>query len=228
MLKRIKQSDNTKKTIVNNAIFIVGVTIGVVLLYMIILDDRLYRFFLILSLVGIAYFINNKLNKLKDMFNTAEVPLGQEELDLDEHTRIYSKEVMDKEQKLEMIDLDRTYILEELFTKAELDEAERNMYREKIKEKDSEMNSMLQELLNVKTKFQKYFIKVDPMKEIAASLAPEKITEGTIASLNDEIQGIIGSLSQETIEALKNSNFVDEEFNLTRSGYKALMKAASK
>jgi hypothetical protein len=125
-------------------------------------------------------------------------------------------------------------MLEELFTKADLNELERQTYRERIKEKESERSNIMQDLMIVKGKLQhavletkKYFVKVDPMKEVAASIESEKIQTASIASLNKEVSAIVTSLTEDTIKALLKSNYIDEEHNLTRSGYKALIKTVT-
>jgi DNA polymerase III gamma/tau subunit len=65
------------------------------------------------------------------------------------------------------------------------------------------------------------------MKEVAASIESEKIQTASIASLNKEVSAIVTSLTEDTIKALLKSNYIDEEHNLTRSGYKALIKTVT-
>ena len=225
------------KSKLNWTINLVSVLLGVALIYTISNNEVLFRLFVILFLVGFAYIVNKKLKELKE--NTAQVPKVDVQVnksyDDTESTRIFEVDLTEKEQELKKIDLDRTQLLEELFTKAQLDEAVKQSYREKIKQKDSEQSTIMQEVINIKGRLQsavletkKYFVKVDPMKEVAAAIEPDKILEGSITALNDEVQTIITSLSEETVEALQKNDYIDEDFKLTRSGYKALVKTVSK
>lgn len=225
----------TKKAPANTALKVVVLLIGVVLIYTIVQHDVLFRTFVILFLLGTAFFLNKKINDLS--VNTKELGSSpvQEEMD-DHHTLIFEKTVTEKEEQLVKIDLDRTQMLEELFSKAELDEREKQTYRERIRQKESERSYIMQDLMVVKGKLQQavletknYFLKADPVKELAATLDAENIEQGSIATLNKRVQVIISStLSEKTVEALLKGNYVDEEHNLTRSGYKALLKLRQK
>lgn len=233
----VRQAVNSKSAL-GWTINIVGALVGALLVYTVITHELLFRFFVFLFLFGFAYMVNKKLNELKGHMAQASAPeISEPVLELvdEQPTRIFEIELTEKEHELEKIDLDRTQLLEELFTKAELEEAEKQAYREKIKQKDSERSTIMQDLLNVNSKLQhavletkKYFVKVDPMKEIAAAIEPQKILEGSIATLNEEVQAIIASLSEKTVEALKKNDYVDEDLKLTRSGYKALVKTVPK
>ncbi len=231
---KLNQVVKTKAS-VNKAIKIVSLLIGMVLVFTIVQHDLLFKLFVVLFLMGTAFFLNKKVNMLKDSHKEEGGPPVVEEI-ADQHTRIFEKTVTEKEEQLEKIDLDRTQMLEELFTKAELNEREKQTYLERIKQKESERSHIMQDLMIVKGKLQqavletkKYFVKADPMKEIAASIEVKNIEGASIATLNKRVQAVISSsLSENTIEALLKANFVDEEFNLTRSGYKALLKTAQK
>ncbi|MDY7222725.1 hypothetical protein P4475_10160 [Halalkalibacterium halodurans] len=146
-------------------------------------------------------------------------------------TIIYEKEIS---QRLEQVDLDRTQLFEELLTKAQLDEAEKNQYRSKMKEKDSEMSTLMKDLISAKNRIQqavldtkKYFIKVDPMKELVQHLDSELIMSGDISAINEELKKIESQLGEEIVNNLVEAGYVDFEFNLTRNGYKALTKRMS-
>ncbi|KHF40517.1 hypothetical protein [Halalkalibacter okhensis] len=218
----------------NKGIKLAGVVVGAIAIYSIIQYEVLFRLFVILFLVSFAYIMNKKMNQLTAQPVTEETPPVVEKIE-EQHTQIFEKAVIEKEEALEKIDLDRTQLLEELFSKADLDDLEKQSYREKIKQKESERSNTVQDLLIVKGKLQqalletkKYFIKEDPIKEIAASLETEQIQHSSIAKLNDEVYAIVTRLSEHTINALKKSNYIDEDHNLTRSGYKALMKTVEK
>jgi hypothetical protein len=214
---------------------VVGALAGVILIYAIIQNEVMFRLFVLLFLVGFAYQVNKKLNTLKvRIASDKETKTRSVQQAGDQPTQIFEKALLEKEEQLEKIDLDRTQMLEELFTKADLNELERQTYRERIKEKESERSNIMQDLMIVKGKLQhavletkKYFVKVDPMKEVAASIESEKIQTASIASLNKEVSAIVTSLTEDTIKALLKSNYIDEEHNLTRSGYKALIKTVT-
>ncbi|WP_017727676.1 hypothetical protein [Halalkalibacterium ligniniphilum] len=204
------------------------------IIYIAIYNEVIYRLFVIFFLVGFAIQVNRKLNGYRSS-QTLKEHGGAEESVANQQTMIFQKEVEEKKMKLEQIDLDRTQLLEDLLTKAKLDDAEKQQYRQKIKQKDTEVSSMMQELMSAKNKIQqavldtkKYFIKEDPMKELAASLEHTSVTNGSINDLNEEIQMIRSSLSPETRQGLEDAGYVDEDFKLTRAGYKALIKIVEK
>ncbi len=233
--ENVPQLVRSKSTL--NWIFIIASAIfGVFLINTIINHEVWFRLFVVLFLCSFALWVNKKLNELKrlqepviELEESHSVPIvrhPEETIEID---------LTEKELQLEKIDLDRTQLLEELFTKAELDEAAKQTYREKIKQKDSERTTIMQDVLNIRGKLhsavletKKYFVKVDPMKEVAAAIESDKIVEGSITTLNREVQGIITSLPEETVEALQKNAYIDEDLKLTRSGYKALVKTVSK
>ncbi|WP_332634066.1 hypothetical protein [Halalkalibacter flavus] len=222
------------KSSLNKGIKLIGLVVGAIAIYSIIQYEQLFRLFVILFLVGFAYVMNKKINNLAAQPKAEANPPVPERIE-EQQTQIFEKAVIEKEEALEKIDLDRTQLLEELFSKADLDDLEKQSYREKIKEKESERSNTMQDLLIVKGKLQtalletkKYFIKEDPIKEIAASLEQENIQHSSIAALNDEVYAIVTRLSEHTINALKKSNYIDDDHNLTRSGYKALVKTVEK
>ncbi len=99
-------------------------------------------------MVAFALFINHKMNKLAEQLKTpdhlpenvpenevaAMPPIKDENMDekepvkheeTAEKDRVEHEDIEEKEQQLKQIDLDRTQLLEELFTKAELAESEK-------------------------------------------------------------------------------------------------------
>ncbi|MFC0471860.1 hypothetical protein ACFFHM_15485 [Halalkalibacter kiskunsagensis] len=227
--------DKANQLMKSKALMSVGALVGIILIYTIIQNEIIFRLFVVLFLVGFANVLNKKLNALKP---ATQLEQEKEEILVkeveDQPTQIFEKTLLEKEEQLEKIDLDRTQMLEELFSKADLNELERQTYRERIKEKESERSNIMQDLMIVKGKLQhavletkKYFVKVDPIKEIAASIESANIQTASIASLNEEVSAIVTTLTENTIKALKKSNYIDEDHNLTRSGYKALVKTVA-
>lgn len=214
---------------------IAGLILVAVLLYLVVQYEVLFRLFVVLFLAGLAYVVLPRTKEQKTEFQDDPITSTPEPVIANQETIIYEKELQKKEEELTLVDFDRTQLLEELFAKAQLQEAEKQTYREKIRQKDAERSTLLEELLKVKGRFstavtetKKYFIKADPLKEVAAAIEQDKIAEGSITTLNDIIKELSSSLPPETIEALKKQDYVDEELKLTRIGYKALRKTMEK
>ncbi|MEC2072807.1 hypothetical protein [Alkalihalophilus marmarensis] len=149
-----------------------------------------------------------------------------------EHT---DEDILEKTTQLQKIDLDRTELLEELFAKASLDDEEKQKYRSKIKQKDNEISRLRQELMNAGEKIQQvvletknYFVKHDPMKELATSIDQELLEADSLDLLNEHLQRKRATMSEEDLMALSKAGYVDEDFKLTRAGFKALTKAVEK
>ncbi|WP_078427131.1 hypothetical protein [Alkalihalobacterium alkalinitrilicum] len=215
------------------ALLIGIVALGAAFLIGALWNEIIFRLFVILFLVAMGVSINRKLNNVTTtQVDTVTVPEEQMEK---EPVVITDLEVEKKQSDLKKVDLDRTLLLEELFSKAALSDMEKQQYRQKIKQKDNEISTIMQEMMNAKNKIQqavletkKYFIKVDPIKEIAASLDKESVLNGTIYDLNWALEEIRSSLPEDVIQALEKSSYVDSDFKLTRNGYKALVKEVGK
>ncbi|UOE96270.1 hypothetical protein [Alkalihalobacillus sp. LMS39] len=187
------------------------------LVYSSIFNDFIYRVFVILFLFILTITINIKLNKIIKLRNNSVVNLDSEGVAGEEDTE-------EKVAELQQLDLGRTQLLEELFSKANLKEAEREQYREQIKKKNAEISKLQQTLLLTK----KYFSKEDPVKEIVPLFQKDTLLEGSLTKINEELAYIKGSLSDKTKKGLQKANVVDDDFNLTRAGYKALLKEFEK
>ncbi|WP_209124685.1 hypothetical protein [Alkalihalobacillus sp. BA299] len=214
------------------AYFIVFGALGALLLVGALFNEMIFRLFVILFLVIFAAVMNRKLSNVA---TSTTLENEKEEKVKKDPVFLINSEVEKKQSDLVKVDLDRTLLLEELLTKAALSDIEKQQYRQKIKQKDNEISSIMQEMMNAKNKIQhavletkKYFIKVDPIKEIAASLDKESVLNGTIYDLNWALEEIRSSLQDDVIQALEKSGYVDSEFKLTRNGYKALIKEVGK
>ncbi|WP_035177515.1 hypothetical protein [Alkalihalobacterium bogoriense] len=186
------------------------------LVYSSIFNDFIYRVFVILFLFILTITVNIKLNKILKQRNKNEMnldPVEEVEEDMDE-----------KVDELKQLDLGRTQLLEELFSKANLKEIEKEQYREQIQKKNAEISKLQQTLLLTK----KYFSKEDPIKEIVPLFQKDTLLEGSLTKINEELAYIKLSLSDKTKKALQKANVVDVDFNLTRAGYKALLKEFEK
>ncbi|KYG27614.1 hypothetical protein [Alkalihalobacillus trypoxylicola] len=221
--------------------------------------EKVYRAAVLLFLSGFSYFVIQKLNflireqkqdkplkneeekvgytnidKKEEAVSNTKIFTPAEDVkqaDLDSATLIFNSKVKEKEEELEKIDLDRTQLLEDLFSKADLDELEKETYRKKIKEKDAEQKTILDEMVNAKTKIQQafldtknIFVKEDPMKPLIAAINTEVMEDYSIQAMNEQLNRIKGSLDIDVITFLESENYVDDQFKLTRTGYKALLK----
>ncbi|WP_216827685.1 hypothetical protein [Alkalihalobacterium elongatum] len=219
------------------ALIIIVAFIGSALLIGALFNEMIFRLFVIVLLMTLVVSINRKLSSSpansrveSDISESKKVENVKVEA-----VELTNSEVAKKQSDLEKVDFDRTQLLEELFSKAELSDLEKQQYRQQIKQKDNEISTIMQDIMNAKNKIhqavletKKYFIKVDPIKEIAASLDKDSVLNGTIYDLNWALEEIRASLSADVIQALEKSGYVDNEFKLTRNGYKALIKEVGK
>ncbi|WP_088105526.1 hypothetical protein [Halalkalibacter urbisdiaboli] len=199
-------------------------------LYSAIFNEVIFRLLMILFWAGFAFYVIKKLNELQRVEKVEDFEAPPEE----SPTTYLPSSIKEKEIELKKVDFDRTQLLEELFTKAELNEAEKQQYRSKIKQKDNEMSGILLDLSHAKNVIQqafldtkKIFVKENPMREVAAALNSDVLNED-IYDLNKELHRIQSQLNDETIHLLENNSYIDDQFNLTRLGYKALMKEINK
>lgn len=226
-----KDQPTTKK---NWVLFgIIGIMTAAVI-YLAIFHEVWYRIVVLSVLLAGAFLIYRQLAailKLLKQSNQHEtVPIAHEN---EARNQLSEPELLEKETELQQIDLDRTQMFEELLSRTSIEEHEKLAYREKLAEKDTQTSRIREELGHAPSKLQlvyegtkKYFVKDNPMKEIAASLDPSVIETGTLAELNDEVQRMIPRLSKDSLDSLEKSNYMDESYKLTRSGYKELVQAA--
>ncbi|MBM7840237.1 uncharacterized protein YlbG (UPF0298 family) [Alkalihalobacillus xiaoxiensis] len=202
-----------------------------------LLSDLWYRVVVLASLVSLfvyLYFGNRRIEKrleqLKKEQLVEEIEINHEQ----EKTKEHDLEALrEKEFQLQKLDLDRTQLFEELLSKTQLQEIEKNQIRDRLEQTESETSRVRQEWLNASSRLmsvvrgtKKLFVKESPMKEIAASMDEGILESGSFASLNNEIQRLLPRLSKESSDSLAKSNYIDEENQLTRSGYKALLQAS--
>ncbi|WP_413374823.1 hypothetical protein [Alkalihalobacillus sp. 1P02AB] len=228
-------------------ICIVGWLICLAVLYVAVFYEVVYRAVVLLFLIAFAFIVLQKLHSLqKELFllksgQSVELQKPKEykpQIKVDEleaPTMIFEAGVEEKEKELEKIDLDQTLLMEDLLKKADLNEREKQQYRTRFKEKEVEKANILTELTNAKNKIQQAFIetknifvKEDPMKELAAALDSENFEGSSIQELNEQLSMIKPNLSQDLKAFMESSSFVDEQFKLTRLGYKTLIKYSSK
>ncbi|WP_078553669.1 hypothetical protein [Bacillus alkalicellulosilyticus] len=186
-------------------------------IYAAIFHEIIYRLFVICLLLFISYSMYSKRNHAQ----TVQSPKNEFITTNDD----------DLEKEIARVNLGKTQMLETLFTKAELDEAEKQAYRDKIMKKDTELFFLKQDVLKAKMKLEqamndtkKYFSKSECIKELSSKLQPDVINKGSMMVLNEKLAKIRSTLDPKTIQSLEKLKYVDESFKITRNGYKALKK----
>lgn len=225
----------------------------IVLFYLVSLNDLIFRVILLcLSLfaVGIALFVLNKVNAVVGYFeenrkNVAATTVTEKQEDIEEHKEEsvddgLSRDDFDtqkiKEEELSRAEMDKTMILDELFERASLNEEEKQLFNERIREKDSEIARIQQDLIQFRDKVYQFITdkthlfakKETDMESVAKLLPSELIFDSSFTELNEKFKALEDALLPETVESFKESGYVDDEFNLTRMGYKELIRAAKK
>lgn len=203
-------------------------------------SDIWYKIVVLASLVALMYVFVAKMKKIereleemkRKQASSAELA-RQEQTEFEKTKEHDLRALEEKEFQLQKLDLDRTRLFEELLNKAELEEAEKSTMRERLQQADSETSRIRQEWLTASSRLmtlmrgtKRFFVRESPMKEIAASIDQDVLETGSFTALNEEIQRLIPRLSKESAEALAKSDFIDEDNQLTRSGYKALLQAS--
>lgn len=230
-MRETKENEEQLSKRKNWILFSVIGIITLAVIYLAIFQDVWYRVVVLTVLISGGILIYRQLAAI-------QVLLQQKGTDADtsvveEETPLSEPELLEKETELQQLDLDRTQMFEELLNRSAIEEHEKTAYREKMAHKTSETSRLREELGHAPSKLQlvyegtrKYFVKDNPMKEIAASLDAEVIENGTLSELNDEIQRMIPRLSRESLQSLEKSSYMDDSYKLTRSGYKELVQAA--
>jgi Ca2+/Na+ antiporter len=235
----LKLTTNHKGKYSTSSYIFAGIAL-VAIIVVAIWSDIWYRIVVLASLVALMYVfivktknIERELEEMKrKQASTAELA-RQEQTELEKTKEHDLKALEEKEFQLQKLDLDRTRLFEELLNKSELEEAEKSTMRERLQQADTETSRIRQEWLTASSRLmtlmrgtKRFFVRESPMKEIAASIDQDVLETGSFTALNEEIQRLIPRLSKESAEALAKSDFIDEDNQLTRSGYKALLQAS--
>ncbi len=218
----------------------------ILLLYLVAFSPFMFRLFLTCLSVGVSLYVIKKIHdfdaKLKgeqveDSASSTTTAADQLSFSL-ENTAIEteSMEEAEKERELEQINSDKTMLFEELLSKADLDEIEKESYRNRMQHKESESNRIKQEVLLFKDKIQKavidkkgLFIKETPdMKLVAELIGIDSVESSSFVELNEELRLIYNDIPESKRNTLIEYELVNDEFELTRLGYKELMKEVRK
>ncbi|WP_270180689.1 hypothetical protein [Alkalihalobacillus sp. CinArs1] len=215
----------------------------ILLLYAVAFSPFLFRLFITCLSVGVSLYVMKKIQDFDRVLKGGEQEQEKEaavssEAQLTFEWQDPENESVEaaKERELEKINSDKTQLFEELLTKADLDELEKATYREQLKQKETDSNRIKQELLVLKDKIQQVvsekkglFIKETPdMKLVAELIGVHDIESSTFVELNERLQDVSEEIPEHKRETLKEHEIVNEDFELTRFGYKELMKEVRK
>ncbi|GGB62956.1 hypothetical protein [Fictibacillus barbaricus] len=133
-----------------------------------------------------------------------------------------------KEEELEKIEMDKTQIYNELFTRAQLSNEEMKYFNERIREKETEsfntkqeLNQFKDRLQNVFKKTPQFFQKRDSRIEgIVRMMNPITLKNASLEDLNQRMDQVIDIIPEETLDSLIKDGFLDNHYHLTRSGYR--------
>jgi vacuolar-type H+-ATPase subunit I/STV1 len=155
-----------------------------------------------------------------------------EEPDESEKEEEISEEIFEtqriKEEELAKIEMDKTQIYNELFTRAQLNEEEMKYFNERIREKETESFNTKQELNQFKERIQNVFKKTPQLFQkrdsriegIVRMLNPVTLKNASLEDLNQRLDGVIDVIPTETLDSLVRDGFLDSHYHLTRSGYR--------
>jgi hypothetical protein len=206
----------------------------------------------------------NKLEKMIEAYTTKGKPVsvsdpiediqvkepGQEQLDLfeeevpveeteeDPEEEAISEEIFEtkriKEEELAKIEMDKTQLYNELFTRAQLNDEEMKYFNERIREKETESFNTKQELNQFKERIQNVFKRTPQLFQkrdsriegIVRMLNPVTLKNATLEELNKRLDHVIDLIPNETLDSLVRDGYLDEHYHLTRSGYREFIQVS--
>ncbi|MCA0992321.1 hypothetical protein [Pseudalkalibacillus hwajinpoensis] len=231
------------KTGKEKALTVLSIIGFILLLYLVAFSPFMFRLFITCLSVGVSLYVIKKIHDfdrvLKGEKAEQPAPSSNEANQLSfslEQPEADSSEEAEKERELEQINSDKTMLFEELLSKADLDEIEKESYRNRMQQKESESHRIVQEVLLFKDKIQKavidkkgLFIKETPdMKLVAELIGLESVESSSFVELNEELRLIYNEIPEAKRTILIEYEMVNEDFELTRLGYKELMKEVRK
>jgi hypothetical protein len=170
-----------------------------------------------------------------DLFEE-EVPVEETEEDPEEEA--ISEEIFEtkriKEEELAKIEMDKTQIYNELFTRAQLNDEEMKYFNERIREKETESFNTKQELNQFKERIQNVFKRTPQLFQkrdsriegIVRMLNPVTLKNATLEDLNKRLDQVIELIPNETLDSLVRDGYLDEHYHLTRSGYREFIQVS--
>lgn len=167
-----------------------------------------------------------------ELFEDEKVDEPIEEIVEEEEEEEISEEIWEtkrmKEEELAKIEMDKTQIYNELFTRAQLSNEEMKYFNERIREKETESFNTKQELNQFKDRLQnvlkmtpQFFQKRDSRIEgIVRMMNPITLKNASLEDLNQRMDQVIDIIPEETLDSLIKDGFLDDQYHLTRSGYR--------
>lgn len=227
------------------ALTVLSVIGFILLLYLVAFSPFMFRLFLTCLGVGVSLYVIKKIQDFDRILKGEKIKTDSDSNAMDDQLSfplakpiedIEEAEEADKERELERINSDKTLLFEELLSKADLDELEKEKYRNRMQQKESESNRIKQDILQFKDRIQKavsdkksLFIKETPdMKLVAELIGLESVESSSHIQLNEELRMIHNDIPETKRETLLEYEMVNEDFELTRLGYKELMKEVRK
>lgn len=133
-----------------------------------------------------------------------------------------------KEEELAKIEMDKTQIYNELFTRAQLSNEEMKYFNERIREKETESFNTKQELNQFKDRIQNVFKKTPQLFQkrdsriegIVRMMNPITLKNASLEDLNQRMDQVIDIIPEETLDSLVKDGYLDNQYHLTRSGYR--------
>lgn len=133
-----------------------------------------------------------------------------------------------KEEELAKIEMDKTQIYNELFSRAQLSKEEMSYFNEKIREKETESFNIKQELNQFKDRIQNVFKKTPQffqkrdsrIEGIVRMMNPVTLKNASLEDLNQRMDQVIDVIPEETLNSLIRDGLLDDTYHLTRSGYR--------
>lgn len=133
-----------------------------------------------------------------------------------------------KEEELRQIEMDKTQIYQQLYTRADLNEEERKYFQQQLQEKETQASNLKQELIQFTNKISQainktpqLFQKRDSRIEgIVRLLKPDFVSTASLSEINARLDELTINIPEETLESLQREGFLDESFHFTRSGYR--------
>ncbi len=165
--------------------------------------------------------------------HVAEADESEETVEeVEEPEEVISEEVWEtqriKEEELAKIEMDKTQIYNELFTRAQLSNEEMKYFNERIREKETETFNTKQELNQFKDRIQNVFKKTPQLFQkrdsriegIVRMMNPITLKNASLEDLNQRMDQVIDIIPEETLESLVKDGYLDNQYHLTRSGYR--------
>ncbi|MDQ0162304.1 hypothetical protein [Bacillus alveayuensis] len=217
-----------------------GILIAIFLFLLIGTNQVFFQFAILLLnswLTVFVFFLYKRVDNLaKNQLTEKEPRPTKSALKIEKEDEDVEKTLHYKEKELTQIELDKTIIFEELLSKTNLREEEKQTYRKRLSEKESEAKSIQQELALLKTRIQQkikdganLLLKRDPVLEkVVQLLEPDFILKSSFDEIDQKLKMVLPEIESDVIDALMEAQFLTEQHALTRIGYRELIKTAKK